>query len=177
MPNLPFWKAYDMIMHNVNLSPSQKLPLIVITSNWPRFFNPTNFNLTDYTSLCRRQIQYNLKAISTGPTKRIDQGLDPRRAYIKRGYIHEPRHGKPFTVRWFKILSFPSRTNAKPPWAPAPKWILSHPNLRPAQKLYLIEHRRYAPEPYPYTLRELAHGIGLPFSYTKWLRWSLRSVP
>jgi len=173
MPPAPFWKAYDILMHNAFVTPSQKLSLIVLTSNWPKIFNPTNKILAAYTAQSIRTIQYNLKASSTGATNLLQQGLQGRRPLIKRNYIHCSKPGHPYTVRWFLTLSFPANPNLLLQWATVPKTLLANKSLSPAQKLYLIEFRRFNPSPYPYTLRVLAKAIGIPFSYAKRIRNSL----
>lgn len=173
MPKGPFWKAFDIMMHNEYVTPSQKLALIVLTSNWPKVFAPTNAKLSEYTHQSIRTIQYNLKSLSTGSISLALQGRAGRRPLIRRIYWHEYRHTKPFTLRAFSILSFPVDGSIKLPWSSAPKNLISDPSLTPAQKLYLIEENRYGVGKYPYTLRRLSRAIGLPFAYTKKIHRSL----
>lgn len=170
----PFWKAFDILLHNAFLTPSQKLSMVVLTSNWPSMFNPTNKWLAEYTGQSIRTIQYNLKAASTGAENLISQGLPSRRPIIKRNYKHFSKPDKPFTIRWFHLLAFPVDPTIPLAFAQVPKTLLADRSLSPARKLFLIESRRYGIGKYPYTLRTLAQAIGLPFSYVQNLRKSLR---
>lgn len=113
--DLPFARAWNPIMHNAHLRPSEKLVLIELCRYWPNAYSGSNENISHNTGLCKRTVQYALKSLSTGPKKRHAQGKTKRRAYIDRGYKHTHFQGQRFTSRVILPLCLPGK--AKPPTA------------------------------------------------------------
>ena len=106
-PQLVFAPAYDIIMHNRHLSPCEKLVLIEVCRWWPKPCHGSNAIIAHNTGLSIREVQYCLKSLSTGPTKRHVQGKPRRRAYIDRGYAHIHLEGKLYTSRVIRPLCLP----------------------------------------------------------------------
>ena len=96
---LSFCRAFDAIMHNSHLKPTEKLVLIELCRYWPRAYSGSNATIAYHTGLSVRTVQYALKALSTGPKRRNNLGLDHRRSYIYRGYAHTRFGGKVWTCR------------------------------------------------------------------------------
>lgn len=109
---LKFSIAFDIVMHNQNTSPSEKLVLIEVCRYYPNTYYGSNATISHNTGLQVRQVQYILKALSTGPTKRAAQGKPRRRAYIDRGYQHLEGGGKPKSAR---VVGHQFLPETKPP--------------------------------------------------------------
>ena len=97
--DLTFLRAWDVIMHNKHLRPTEKLVLLEVCRYWPRCYSGSNATISYHTGLSVRTVQYALKALSTGPTRRSTQGLDIRRSYLYRGYVHTKHGDTTFTSR------------------------------------------------------------------------------
>jgi len=98
-PALTYAKAYDIILHNQHLSTAERLILILVSRYFPRPCSMSNETIAHHSGLSVRQVQYCLKALSTGPTKRTAKGASKRRAYIVREYDHILIEGKMYTAR------------------------------------------------------------------------------
>ena len=117
---LPFARAWQPILHNEHLTPPEKLILIEVCRYWPKCYIGVNATIALHTGFCVRHIQRILKQLSTGPAKRKEQGLKPRRAYIDRGYIHIRRQGRIYTFRMIKPLALPGRAENPPTYKENP---------------------------------------------------------
>jgi hypothetical protein len=104
---LTFARAFDVIIHNQNTTPAEKLVLIEVCRYYPNIYYGTNEQISHNTCIDKRRVQRILKALSTGPTKREGQKLKPRRAYIDRGYAHRTIDGKLYTQRVIVPLFLP----------------------------------------------------------------------
>jgi len=98
-PQLTYAKAYDIILHNQHLTTAERIILILVCRYFPRPCSMSNETLAHHSGLSIRQVQYCLKALSTGPTKRTAKGASKRRAYIVREYAHITHEGKTYTAR------------------------------------------------------------------------------
>lgn len=115
-PKLTYARAFDIILHNRNIKPGEKLVLLEVCRYWPKAYHGSNSTISYNTGLCTREVQYCLKALSTGPKKRAEQHKPPRRAYINRGYAHIRIQGKRYTARMILPLCLPGK--AEPPSTP-----------------------------------------------------------
>lgn len=94
-----FARAYDIILHNSNITAAEKLILIEICRYYPECYYGSNETISHNTGIDKRRVQRLLKRLSTGPAKRKSQGKSRRRAYISRGYSHQKAGGKNYTAR------------------------------------------------------------------------------
>lgn len=113
-PALTYAKAYDIILHNQNLTALERLVLTVISRFWPDPCSMSNETIAQLTGLSVRKIQYILKDLSTGPTKRITHHKSHRRAYIIREYEHITHHAKTYTTRLIFPIFLPGPRRRHP---------------------------------------------------------------
>lgn len=114
---LPFARAWDLILHNQNLTPTEKIVLVEVCRYWPRAYSGANATIAHNTGLSIRTVQYALKSLSTGKNTRAKQGKPPRRPYIDRDYKHKYIAGKLHTVRTLYPIAMPGKLFP-------PKWKL-----------------------------------------------------
>ena len=105
--SLPFARAWDMILHNANLTPTEKIVLIEVCRYHPRGYSGANATIAHNTGLSVRTVQYALKSLSTGKNTRSKQGKFKRRPYIDREYKHYYVAKKLHTVRTLYPIAMP----------------------------------------------------------------------
>lgn len=107
-PVLPFAKAYNFLLRDRNLTTAEKLVMIAICRYWPRPYWDTNEHTAEDLGFGERYIEKVIKNLA-------DKG------YIKRGYAHTTKKGKPHTVRVIVPKCFPVKSNAKVKWVKQPE--------------------------------------------------------
>lgn len=105
--SLPFARAWDLIMHNQNLTPTEKIVLVEVCRYWPRAYSGANATIAHNTGLSIRAVQYALKSLSTATKTRAKQGKPPRRPYITREYHQKYIAHKLHTVRTIYPIAMP----------------------------------------------------------------------
>lgn len=103
-PIIPFVKAYKFIHKDRNLSAGEKLVMDAICTYWP---NPCWQSNKTIAEACGFNKRY---------TERLIRRLKNKK-YIKTGYAHTTKNGKPYTARVIVPVHFPKVDGYKIQWA------------------------------------------------------------
>ena len=150
--NLPFMKAFAFLLNKADLTPAEKLVLIVICRYWPRPYWDSNLTIAKNLSVTERYVEMIIRRLAG-------------KKYITKGFAHTDKGGKPHTVRVIMPLCFPEKCRFKINWV-SPEQLFGQqteqqdgqrPNNRsflPEQPFDLIErsikrNREATPTPSP----------------------------
>ncbi len=100
---VPFAKAYLFILRLEGLSPAERLLLIVVSRFWPEPSIQSNETLAE---LCGFSVRYTEKLIRRLKNK----------GFIKAGYAHRERQGRPHTTRAIMPTCFPKGPKPRLQW-------------------------------------------------------------
>jgi hypothetical protein len=103
---LPFARAYDLIMSDGELSAAEKLVMIQVCRYWPAPCVMTAGSIARGCGLDSRYVRRLIKGLCQGVEKRQAEGKPPRRAYLRRGYTQVHKDAKTTTVRQLIPLCF-----------------------------------------------------------------------
>ena len=107
-PVLPFAKAYNFLLNDSNLTSAEKLVMTVICRYWPNPYWDTNEHAAEDLGFSERYIEKVIERLSV-------------KGYIKRGYAHTTKNGRPHTVRVIVPKCFPVKSNVKIKWVKQPE--------------------------------------------------------
>ncbi len=100
---LPFARAYDFLLADSNLTAAEKLVMTIVCRYWPNPYWDTNIRIAKELSFTERYIEKIVKRLAG-------------KKYIKRGFAHTTKNGRPHTVRVIVPLCFPGKCNTKVKW-------------------------------------------------------------
>jgi len=92
--DLPFMRAYNILLERKDLTPAEKLVLTVICRYWPSPFWGSNSTIAANIGCSVRRAERLLKRLKC-------------KGFIKAGYAHRNRNGKNHTVRVIVPLCMP----------------------------------------------------------------------
>jgi predicted transcriptional regulator len=90
---LPFTRFYDFLLEKNDLKPAEKLVLSIICRYWPNPYWGSNLTIAKSLGFSERYVEMIIKRLA-------------KKRYIKRGYAHTDKGGKPHTVRVIQPLCF-----------------------------------------------------------------------
>ncbi len=90
---LPFMRAYDFLLEKKDLKSAEKLVLTVICRYWPNPYWDSNLTIAENIGFTERYIEKILNKLT-------------KKKYIKKGFAHTDKGGKPHTVRVIVPLCF-----------------------------------------------------------------------
>lgn len=86
-------RAYDFLLEKKDLKPAEKLVLTVICRYWPNPYWDSNLTIAENIGFTERYIEKILNKLT-------------KKKYIKKGFAHTDKGGKPHTVRVIVPLCF-----------------------------------------------------------------------
>jgi hypothetical protein len=101
--DIPFMKAYKLLLNKAGLTSAEKLVMIVICRFWPNPYWDSNSEVAKTLCFTERYVEKVIKSLSE---KRM----------IKRGYAHIDKGGNPHTVRVIVPCCFPKIPGHKIKW-------------------------------------------------------------
>jgi predicted transcriptional regulator len=101
----PFMRAYNFLLEKSakDLTPAEKMVLIVICRYWPSPYWDTNLTIAKNCGFTERYIEKIIKSLA-------------KKGYVQRGYAHTDKEGKHHTVRVIKPLCFSEPCKKIIPW-------------------------------------------------------------
>jgi hypothetical protein len=100
---LPFSRAYDSLLEKKDLTPAEKLVLVVVCRYWPNPYWDSNLTIAQNVNFSERYVEKIINQLA-------------KKECIKRGYAHIDIDGKPHTVRVIVPLCFPDKCRLKIDW-------------------------------------------------------------
>ncbi len=95
---IPFMKAYRFIVQDPELSPGEKLVMIVICSYWPNPSWQSNKTMAETCGFTERYVEMLIRRLKD-------------KKYIKTGYAHTKKKGKSYTARVIVPIHFPKQSD------------------------------------------------------------------
>jgi predicted transcriptional regulator len=100
---IPFMRAYEFILKISELTPAEKLVMIVVCRYWPNPYWDSNGEIARALNFGERYVEKIVKRLA-------DMGI------IKRGYAHTTKNGRPHTVRIIAPQCFSVKSKFKINW-------------------------------------------------------------
>jgi len=95
----PFARAYDLLTMDRNLSAAEKLVMIQVCRYWPRPCTMTAARIARLCGLDSRYVRNIVKGLCQGAETRVAAGKKPRKAYLRRKFVHVKKRGVTSTCR------------------------------------------------------------------------------
>ena len=103
---LPFARAYDVILSDTGLTAAEKLVMIQACRYWPNPCVMTAATIARGCGLDGRYVRRLIKGLCQGRERREAEGMTPRKAYLQREYRHVHKSGQTTTIRQLVPLCF-----------------------------------------------------------------------
>lgn len=100
---MPFIRVYDFLLEKKDLTPAEKMVLSVVCRYWPNPYWDTNLTIANNIGFSERYIEKIVKQLA-------------KKKYIRRGYAHTDKGGKPHTVRVIAPLCFSGKCKRAIKW-------------------------------------------------------------
>ncbi len=100
---MPFIRVYDFLLEKKDLTPAEKLALVVICRYWPNPYWDSNLIIAQNIGHSERYAEELVKRLA-------------KKGYVKRGFAHTDKGGKPHTVRIIVPLCFSEKCQKVIKW-------------------------------------------------------------
>ncbi len=101
--DFPFARAYDFLLKDKNLTAPKKLVMTIVCRYWPNPYWDTNEQIAKDLGYTERNVEKIIKSLAD-------------MKYIKRGYAHTIKNGRPHTIRVMVPKCFGQDTRQKIKW-------------------------------------------------------------